>query len=261
MKDSYNEFKRGVLLLTGIDLNSYRESQMKRRIDSFAQRKGYDTYSEFLTGMRQSRALLHSFVSYLTINVSEFCRNPEQWRLFETKIIPLMKANLKGKLQFCSAACSTGEEPYTLAMYLTRHFLSGQYHILATDLDSGAIEVAKKGVYPESSVSNVGAEFRERYLKLLENRQYGVKRSILSQVEFKKHDLLRNPYPENMDFICCRNVTIYFTPEAKRSVYRHFSQTLKPGGFLFIGSSEQIPHPEEYGFEVFDTFFYRKTLI
>lgn len=259
MTGSYDDLKRGFLLLSGIDLNSYRESQMRRRIDSFIQREGYGNYNEFLKGMRQSRALLHSFISYLMIHVSEFCRNPEQWKLFEKKIIPLLKKNKNSKIKIWSAACSTGEEPYTIAMYMAGSFLSGQYQILATDIDMDAVQTAERGIYSNKAIEHLSSDFKTRYFKTVDAKNCAVKRNIISQVEFKKHNLLSPFYPSGFDFISCRNVTVYFTPEAKQQVYQRFSEALKPGGILFIGSSEQIPHPEQYGFQVYDTFFYRKT--
>lgn len=258
MTGSYEIFKRGVHLLSGIDLDSYRESQMKRRIDSFAQREGYGSYDEFLMGMRQSAALLHSFISYLTIHVSEFCRNPEQWKIFERKIIPLLKRNSSGKINIWSAACSTGEEPYTIAMYMSKYFLPHQYHILATDIDMEALKTAKRGIYSQRAIENLNPDFQRRHFRMVNDRACAVKQSIISQVEFKKHNLLSRFYPNGLDFICCRNVTIYFTTDAKKQVYQQFASALRPGGILFIGSTEQIPHAASYGFESCDTFFYRK---
>ena len=115
----YEWFKSGFLSMSGIDLNSYKEGQMKRRIDNFLKKHQVDDYNTFLSLLRQDTEIHDSFITYLTINVSEFYRNPLQWQTLEKDIIPLLLKRFPKPLRIWSAACSTGDEPYSLAMVLS----------------------------------------------------------------------------------------------------------------------------------------------
>lgn len=143
MLDNYEDFKKKVLKLTGIDLSSYKERQMRRRIDSLIRRNNYDDYDVYFKTLTQNSDLYNEFINYLTINVSEFYRNPEQWKVLEKEIIPeILMHNKKPKIW--SAACSTGEEPYSIIMMMSRYVDLNNFKIIATDIDDGAISKAKK---------------------------------------------------------------------------------------------------------------------
>ena len=109
MAYQYEEFKRDVYKLTDINLDLYKERQMKRRIESLIARKGFDGFESFYKGMKQDEGLLRTFVSYLTINVSQFYRNPQQWMNFDQEIIPYLRKKYGDTLTIWSAACSTGD--------------------------------------------------------------------------------------------------------------------------------------------------------
>ena len=115
----YEYFKKQVLALTKIDLNCYKEKQMKRRIDTLISRHNLDGYDAFLGKLKTDATLLEEFVNYLTINVSEFYRNPDQWVLLDKDIIPELIGKFGKNLKIWSAACSTGDEPYSLVMALS----------------------------------------------------------------------------------------------------------------------------------------------
>ena len=121
MIDNYEDFKQQVFHLTKIDLNSYKERQMKRRIDALITKHKLTSYSEFIQAIKQDKALFDEFVNYLTINVSEFYRNPEQWELLEKEILPLLFQKFGKTPKIWSAACSTGDEPYSLVMLLSKY--------------------------------------------------------------------------------------------------------------------------------------------
>lgn len=192
----------------------------------------------------------------MTINVSEFYRNGKRWEVLQNKIFPRLLQQNK-KLKIWSAACSTGEEPYSLAMTLSNHVPLSQISITATDLDENAIAKAKAGVYPERSLAEVPNDIKEKYFDN-DGSFYKVKNEIKKTVTFKKHNLLKDTYDQNYDLIVCRNVMIYFTEEAKDQIYDNFSKSLRSGGVLFVGSTEQIFNPSRYQLDIEDTFFYRK---
>lgn len=252
----YEQFIESIKRKTGIDLALYKEAQMKRRLTSLYEKKGYKNFNDFFAALDKDKDLLYEFLDRMTINVSEFYRNGKRWEVLQNKIFPKLLQENK-RLKIWSAACSTGEEPYSLAMVLSNHVPLSQVSVLATDLDENVIQKAKLGLYPERSLAEVPKDIQAKYFKH-EGGFYKVSEDIKRTVTFKKHNLLKDNYESNFDLIVCRNVMIYFTEEAKDQIYANFSKALRPGGILFVGSTEQIFNPSRYGFEVEDTFFYRK---
>lgn len=258
MAYGYEEFKRDIYALTDIDLNMYKERQMKRRIESLISRKGFDGFENFYKGMKSDEVLLRTFVSYLTINVSQFYRNPVQWENLENEMIPYLRRQFGDRLTIWSAACSTGDEPYTLAMLFSKYIPTDKFKIIATDIDEDVLAFAQNGVYPAKSLSDLPPEYLERFFVRVDDKHYEIDDKIKSCVQFKKHNLLKDTYFSGVHLIVCRNVVIYFTDEAKNGVYEKFHHSLADDGILFIGSTEQILRARELGFESQKTFFYKK---
>ncbi len=257
MLTNYEGFKEKILKLTKIDLSSYKERQMRRRIDSLIRRNNHDDYDEYYKALTQNAKLYDEFINYLTINVSEFYRNPAQWEMLEKEIMPqIMKLNKKPKIW--SAACSTGEEPYSLAMMMSRFVDLGSLKIIATDIDDGAVAKAKNGMYVPKSLVNLPADFVTNYFTKV-GESYKISDKIKNCIEFKHHNLLQDNYPDNCDLIVCRNVMIYFTEEAKAVMYNKFRDSLNSNGVLFVGSTEQIILPQRYKLEPVKTFFYKRS--
>lgn len=252
----YIDFISKIKKKTGIDLSLYKEAQMKRRLTSLYEKKGFRNFSDYYSAIHNDKQLLDEFLDRMTINVSEFYRNVQRWDVLDKKIFPMLLAQNK-KLKIWSAACSTGEEPYSLAMVLSSHVPLRDISILATDLDAGVLERAKVGLYQERSLKEVPKNILEKYF-INEGHHYQVKDEIKKTVQFKQQNLLGDPYGSGFDLIVCRNVMIYFTEEAKDQIYSDFSKALRPGGILFVGSTEQIFNPSKYDLESVETFFYRK---
>lgn len=256
MADDYYGFIKQVRRKTGVDLSLYKEGQMKRRLTTLRDKRGFASFERYFQAISKDEDLFFEFLDRMTINVSEFYRNQKRWEILETKLLPdLMRG--KKSLKVWSAACSTGEEPYTIAMVLSRYFPLKDIHILATDIDENVMQRAKAGVYPERSLKEVPYDIRAKYFKQIGNL-YEVTDDIKKTVTFKKHNLLSDPYESNFDLIICRNVLIYFTEPAKNEVYKHFSESLNKDGLLFVGSTEQIFNSHNYQFDIADTFFYKK---
>ena len=255
----YEQFKTAVYELTRIDLNCYKEKQMKRRIDTLISKNGISGYAPYVDLLRTDKEKFEQFVNYLTINVSEFYRNPEQWEYMDKTVIPQLLRDFGHNLKIWSAACSTGDEPYSLVMALSRHIPLNQISIYATDIDNQVLEKAKAGLYNEKSIASVPADFKKKYFTKI-GPSYQISDEVKSRVEFREHNLLKDTYPTDFHLIVCRNVLIYFTEEAKDEVFRKFQKSLKPGGYLFIGSTEQIINYRDVGFERKNSFFYQKPL-
>ncbi len=257
MMYDYEYFKKEVLALTKIDLNAYKEKQMKRRIDTLIGKHKIEGYDKYIKALQTDKELFDEFVSYITINVSEFYRNPEQWKILDEQVIPELVKKYGKKLKVWSAACSTGDEPYSLVMALSRHIPLNQIEVFATDIDKIVIGKAKVGLYDAKSIQSVPEDLRKKYFTQV-GPSYRIDDSIKARVTFKEHNLLRDSYPTNCHLIVCRNVLIYFTEEAKNEVFKKFCNSLCVGATLFIGSTEQIIDYKEMGYERKNSFFYNK---
>ena len=254
----YEQFKSQVFNLTKIDFCSYKEKQMKRRIDALIAKNKYPGYSEYVEGLKKDSKLFEEFVNYLTINVSEFWRNPEQWDILEKNVLPDLIKKSGKTLKIWSAACSTGDEPYSLVMLLSRFMPLSNIKIIATDIDKQVLEKAKAGLYNEKSLAGLPKDLKDKYFTKIGLSNYQISEDIKKCVDFKQHNLLRDAYPDNVDLIVCRNVLIYFTDEAKDEIYRKFNKSLKSGGYLFVGSTEQIINYKDMNYSSMKSFFYTK---
>lgn len=255
--EDYESFKKQIFSLTQIDLNAYKEKQMRRRIDSLITKNGFHTYKDYVMALKCNRDLFEEFANYLTINVSEFYRNPEQWDVLEREILPKLMEKNKN-LKIWSAACSTGDEPYSLVMMLSRHLPMSAIKIIATDIDKQVLEKAQQGRYNIKSLKGLPQDFMKKYAIQENEYTFRISDEIKRCVEFKQHNLLKDAYPKDCDLIVCRNVLIYFTEEAKTEIYKKFNASLKKDGILFVGSTEQIIQASAIGFATAKSFFYRK---
>ncbi len=254
----YPQFVGHIFELTSIDLSKYKEKQMKRRIDALIANSGFSGYQDFFEGIKSDKELYDTFVSYITINVSEFFRNNDQWELLNKEVYPYILKNLSKKPVIWSAACSTGQEPYSLVMSLSKHVPLSDIKIYATDLDNVVLSKAIKGEYTLRELKDVDKGYLDKFFDKIDKNTYRVKDEIKKCITFKQHNLLKDSYFKDCDMIVCRNVLIYFTEEAKKDIFIKFRESLKEGGVLFIGSTEQIIRAREIGYETWKTFFYRK---
>lgn len=257
MFTGYEEFKKDIFALTKIDLNAYKEKQMKRRIDTLITKNSISNYKDYVALIKKNSEKFEQFVNFLTINVSEFYRNPEQWQILDKEVFPTLIQKFGKNLKIWSAACSTGDEPYSLVMALSKHIPVNQIKIIATDIDKQVLDKARLGLYNEKSIASVPEEFKKKYFKQI-GSSYQISDEIKRQVEFKEHNLLKDPYPTGCHLIVCRNVLIYFTEEAKDEIYKKFNASLNKEGILFIGSTEQIMNYKELNYVRKQSFFFEK---
>lgn len=257
MFDKYEDFKKEVLKLTKINLDFYKEKQMRRRIDTIAKKNGCDNYEDYAKLLKTDKSCFEAFVNFLTINVSEFYRNPDQWKLMDENVIPKLIKDHGKSIKIWSAACSTGDEPYSLVMAFSKHIPLSNIHVTATDIDKQVIAHAQVGLYNEKSIVAVPDDLKKKYFTKVGN-SYQIADEIKKCVTFKEHNLLTDTYPKDFDLILCRNVVIYFTDEAKDMIYRNFYDSLKKNGVLFIGSTEQITNYKDIGFTRMSSFYFEK---
>jgi len=258
LKDpGYEKFKQRFRQKSGWDLNDYKPTQMIRRINNLMLRVGAKNYDQLIDMMNVDAKLYKEFTDYLTINVTEFFRTPEKFVELKEQVFPELLKTVGGKLNIWSAGCSTGAEPYSMAIVLNEISAQNKHRILATDLDTEMLLKAKAGIYGLIEMKNVLPAIQQKYFTI-SNNQYRLKDEIKNRVEFKQQNLLLDNFETGFDLILCRNVVIYFTEEAKDNLYRRFCQALKPGGVLFVGGTECILNFRDVGFEHYLPFFYRK---
>lgn len=240
----------------GLDLLFYKQPQVRRRLNTLRIRKGYQSFAEFFRAIDTNPQLAKAFIDQLTINVTEFYRNPERWKVLRDHVLPLLLRK-QPSIKCWSAACSTGEEPYSIVLSLSRQTSLRNVDVLATDLDPSVISQAKVGLYTSTALKNVSrTELDENFT--VAAHQFQIHEDIKRCVRFQVHNLFSRPLEVGFDLIVCRNVLIYFTQEAKDQILKSFWAALKPGGYLFVGGTEQISNPKAFGFESPYPFFYRK---
>ena len=234
-------FKQKLNRKTGIDLQLYKEQQMRRRINNLIVKTPYKSYTVYFNEIVKDKQKFADFIEYLTINVSEFFRNA-------------------GSLNIWSAGCSIGAEPYSLAIIMKELTPGKKHRILASDLDIEIIGKAKRAVYTADEIRAMRADRKVKYFTKTPDGKFALKPEIKMCVDFKRHNLLKDPFESNFDLILCRNVVIYFTEEAKAELYKNFFKALKPGGILFVGGTESILNSRQIGYETYRPFFYQKPL-
>ncbi|MBT9259827.1 MAG: protein-glutamate O-methyltransferase CheR [Clostridiales bacterium] len=256
----YRYFQEKFKALTGIDLSQYKDAQMIRRLESFLQRQKEPSFYTLARRLERDGDLLERLKNYLTINVTEFFRNPERFRRLKEKVLPELFQR-HSRLFLWSAGASIGAEAYSLAILLLEERPEegrGPHLILATDIDEGALLAAEKGEYPLALLKNVTERQRETFFETVGKDLFRVRPEVKRLVKIEKHDLLSDPYPKEVHLILCRNVVIYFSEEAKEQVYRNLGEALSEGGYLLLGSSESIWQPQRFGLKLVEPFLYQK---
>ena len=216
-------FTNKIKKLSGVDLEAYKPEQMRRRLNSLMGRMGASDWIHFGLLLERDPKALQDFKDFMTINVSEFFRGADKFLQLRDEVIPQLAAD-RDRINVWSAGCSVGAEPYTLAMILDNMGLASRVNIIATDIDRTVLDRARRGDgYSDSEVKEVP---RQYLLKYFRNSPDGweVAPEILSLVDFRVQNLLKDPYPMGMDLIVCRNVVIYLTDQAKSMCIEAFSK-------------------------------------
>lgn len=199
-------------------------------------------FSQYCHYISNEHSEIKQFINALTTNLTAFFREAHHFDYLETTLVPLWQKKRVKRLRIWSSACSTGEEPYSIAMTLAQSFGIGEWDlkILATDLDTNVIEKAERAIYPRESIDNVPQKYKEKYLSH-QAEMVRVKDTIQQLVYFKQLNLLETwPMQGPFDAIFCRNVLIYFDAETKKKIIAKFRQLLSNDGYLFIGHSETL---------------------
>lgn len=257
--EELEDFKACLSPLIGLELDAYKPRQMARRITALMCRANVSSLSAFHTLLTSDPQRLRDFIDGLTINVTEFFRNPEKFDELAQQILPALLTRF-GRLRVWSAGCSLGAELYSIGVLLEELGALEQAELIGTDLDRNILQRAIAGHFGEHELGAVTPERRARYFTTEEKGARFHSEAIRAHCRFERQNLLQDaPIPE-CHLIVCRNVVIYFNDESKQTLYRRFQEALAPGGILFVGNTERIFDYRTIGLELVSPFFYRKPI-
>jgi len=246
---------------SGITLSDQKIDLVRGRLMKRIRFHGLNSFSDYcnLLSEQGSGDELTAFIDAISTNKTDFFRENAHFEFLEREVLPALKAEKKSRsihrVRVWSAACSTGEEPYTLAIVLRRMGLdnpaSWDCKILATDISTKVLQLAVDGEYDPDRVAPIPVTELKTCFKRLSNGKYRVKDAQRELIQFGRLNLLREKYPfrGKFDFIFCRNVMIYFDAPTRERLVTHFYRYLQPGGYLFVGHSESLSgltHPYAY---------------
>jgi len=259
----FNRITNFMKLNYGIDLSKKRHL-IEGRLNNSLLLKGFSTYDSYFDYAFSNSHELTELINTLTTNHTYFMREPEHFEFFKNTILPYFEKTIKDRdLRIWSAASSTGEEAYTLAMIIADYFGDKKSlwdtKILATDISQKVLNVGKRGVYPSETLEKLPKEWKEKYFKKLDSNFYEVIPKIRNEVIFAQYNLMNEtmPFKKKFHIIFCRNVMIYFDNKTKEELINKLYDSLEIGGYLFIGHSESI-NRETTNFKYVKPAIYKK---
>jgi chemotaxis protein methyltransferase CheR len=256
-RDEFMDFCEGVRVICQVDLAQYKRGQMERRVRSFAERKGITDLGDYLILLRRSSDEVDEFLDRVTINVSQLWRNPEQWALLGERVIPELAE--QGRLRCWSAGASYGAEAYTLAALCRESAPKATVSITGTDIDKRMVARAREGFFTDDDARTAPRNQLQRWFEPVPGG-FQAKDDLKKVVRFEVGDLLRvNPKRNAFDLVLCRNTVIYFNEEVRDALHARLAESLRPGGYLLVGSTERVSNADEIGLKPAHPFTYRKS--
>jgi len=252
-KAAFERLKRMVNEKLGLNCNGYREEYVRRRFDIRLKETGTLTYSRYVNYLNKNPGEFDLLLKNLAINYTTFFRDSDVYLFLERTIFPALF--VQPTVKIWSAGCSSGQEPYSLAMLALKVIEQRQYHckvtIYASDVDREALADATRGVYGPNNLEGVEKWMISKYF-LKEGNLFRVKDSVKELVKFGVHDLMK-PYPhQNLDLVLCRNVMIYFSREGQQHIHMNIFNTLRPGGYFVMGKTESLSGEPAKRFKLFN---------
>jgi|SRR6056297_631763 len=248
-EDEFRNFARLIYEESGIFLKDAKITLLSNRLrkrlkalnlDEFAQ------YYDYITSLKDKTKELEALLDVVSTNETYFFRNERQFEALSKYCFPdIVKKKQKKRLRIWSAGCSTGEEPYTIAICVRENmhlFPDWDIQIVATDIAPSVLEFARDGHYSGRRIEKVSPPLLKKYFT--QNRDnpevYTVNENLKNLVSFSYINLFKSKFPDDLDIIFCRNVMIYFDRQHQKELVGNFYKVLNPGGYLFIGHSETL---------------------
>ena len=261
-------FRELIYDLIGIQLNENKKmlviSRLSRRLRSL-QLSSFSQYYEFITQSATGTDELVNLINQITTNKTDFFREAHHFDFLQQDFLPKFLEKRQNNLRIWSAGCSSGEEPYTIAMSLLNFFISKNIRpesldikILATDIDTNVLEKASEGIYKNSIFSDIPSSYQQRFFEYHGPNQVRVKPMLQSLISFRRFNLIHPfPFKFGFDLIFCRNVLIYFKQSDRLQIVRKFNSVLRQNGYLILGHSESLL-VDNCGFRSLGNTVYRK---
>ncbi|MDR0313655.1 MAG: protein-glutamate O-methyltransferase CheR [Treponema sp.] len=239
----FEQYRKLIYNESGIHFTATNRSILESRLKERLREKNIDSVKTYFATISSDQGELKSFLDSITTNLTRFFRNQAHFDALEKFVIPeLMK--IKGSsgstIKIWSAGCSTGEEPYTIAMLLSEILPPPwKFEIVASDLSLKCLMTAKEGFYGDSRIEGIPDAYLKKYFDKVEGG-YKVHPNIMSKIRFDYHNLNNDSGQRGVDLIFCRNVIIYFDEVAQTAVINRFWDSMASKSFLFIGHSESL---------------------
>ncbi|PJA26450.1 MAG: chemotaxis protein CheR [candidate division Zixibacteria bacterium CG_4_9_14_3_um_filter_46_8] len=244
----FNKLRTLIYNSSGICLNQDKTALVTARVSKRMRKLRLADYGKYLQCVLEDSTgqEIQHLLDAISTNVTSFYREPEHFN-FLRGILKIWAAEKAKKIRMWSAACSTGEEPYTMAIEAKESTGNHpmEYKILATDINSDVLVTAQSGEYPEDRIAPIPKHIRTKYFTTIKeggSKSYLIREEIRNMVVFRQFNLSVFPFPlrNRLDIIFCRNVMIYFDTELRAKLVAEFSRLLKPGGYLMLGHAESI---------------------
>ena len=258
--EGFDRLTKEIARLSGMELADYKEKVLRRRIAVRMRARGAESFAAYGDLLRHDAAELEKLKDALTINVTRLYRNAETWERLRALVLPELLTRREGAVRVWSAGCSSGEEPYTLAMCLVeeaermgKHAWAAKPRITATDIDPVIMDRARAGRYPSAAFMEMPPALTARWFRPVGTDDREVVPALKRLVEVRRQDLLREAPPAPpYDLIVCRNVVIYFDRDGQERLFERFTDALAPGGFLLLGKVETLLGPARERLELVD---------
>jgi chemotaxis protein methyltransferase CheR len=240
----FERYRAFIYAESSITFTSANRSILESRLKERLREKGIDSVVTYFTKISTDKEELKGFLDAITTNLTSFFRNQPQFDALKNHVIPELINNIKKAgdhtIKVWSAGCSTGEEPYTIAMLLNEILPPGwKFEILASDISLKCLMTAKEGFYDESRISGIPPNYLTKYFDKV-GKGYKVHPDIQSKIKFDYHNLKNDSGQRGVDVVFCRNVIIYFDEAAQTAVINRFWDAMAAKSFLFIGHSESL---------------------
>jgi chemotaxis methyl-accepting protein methylase len=241
----FDGFLRDIAPSLGLQWRPFQRRGIKRKIKRRMNELGLREFEDYARRIKTEGEEQRYLIKTLTVTISRFFRDEDVFKVIKQSLFPLLIQKKEREIKIWSIGCSSGEEPYSLALLWKESFEEDWpdilFRILATDVDEKMIQRAKEGRYKKSALKEVPPKILERYFKK-ENGHYRIDPGIKPYIEWRGHDLLHDDPFLGMDIILCRNLAFtYFSKESQIETLKKFSLSLKEKGYLVIGKDETLP--------------------